>query len=159
MWGWWRWALVSQYGVAPSGWSVFLPLLIFPCSLKSRSSLLAPAHRVVPEKGPLKRLWWCGDYNSENYGRCISLVSAMRPMHATFLFKKLHTERFAIAQMTFNSLKVTGDVGIPWITYDFLLMFPSNYVSIMSRGNQPSNGTSHMQGPGVMNSHDMPQSE
>jgi len=36
----------------PAGWSVCLPLLIFLCSIKSRSSLLAPAHRVVPEKGP-----------------------------------------------------------------------------------------------------------
>jgi len=28
----------------PAGWSVCLPLLIFPCTIKSRSSLLAPAH-------------------------------------------------------------------------------------------------------------------
>jgi len=33
----------------PAGWSVCLPPLIFPCTTKSRSSLLAPAHsrRVV----------------------------------------------------------------------------------------------------------------
>ena len=49
--GWWTWALLSPDGVATSGWSVCLPLLIFPCTIKSRSSLLAPAHRVVPEKG------------------------------------------------------------------------------------------------------------
>jgi len=36
----------------PAGWSVCLPLLIFPCTIKSRSSLLAPAHQVVSEKGP-----------------------------------------------------------------------------------------------------------
>ena len=28
----------------PAGWSVCLPLLILPCTIKSRSSLLAPAH-------------------------------------------------------------------------------------------------------------------
>jgi len=28
----------------PAEWSVCLPLLIFPCTIKSRSSLLAPAH-------------------------------------------------------------------------------------------------------------------
>ena len=28
----------------PAGWSVCLPLLIFPCTMKSRGSLLAPAH-------------------------------------------------------------------------------------------------------------------
>jgi len=36
--GWWRWALVtSPDGVAPSQWLVCLPLLIFPCTMKSRS--------------------------------------------------------------------------------------------------------------------------
>jgi len=34
----------------PAGWSVCLPLLMFPCTIKSRSSTLAPAH-PVPEKG------------------------------------------------------------------------------------------------------------
>ena len=34
-----------------AGWSVCLPLLIFPCTIKSRSSLLAPAHPVGPGKG------------------------------------------------------------------------------------------------------------
>ena len=29
---------------------MFLPLLIFPCTMKSRSSLLAPAHPVGPGK-------------------------------------------------------------------------------------------------------------
>jgi len=36
----------------PAGWSLCLLLLISPCTIKSRSSLLAPAHQVVPEKGP-----------------------------------------------------------------------------------------------------------
>jgi len=35
----------------PAGWSVYLPLLVFPCTIKSRSSLLAPAHPRGPEKG------------------------------------------------------------------------------------------------------------
>jgi len=34
----------------PAGWSVYLPLLIFPCTIKSRSSLLAPAHPGGPGK-------------------------------------------------------------------------------------------------------------
>jgi len=32
----------------PAGWSVYLPLLIFPCTIKSRSSLVAPAHLGGP---------------------------------------------------------------------------------------------------------------
>ena len=43
----------------PAGWSVCLPLLISPCTIKSRSSLLAPAHPVGPGKRAVKRLW-CG---------------------------------------------------------------------------------------------------
>ena len=34
----------------PAGWSVFLPLLVFPCTIKSRSSILAPAHPGRPGK-------------------------------------------------------------------------------------------------------------
>jgi len=41
----------------PAGWSVCLPLIIFPCTVKSRSSLLAPAHPGGPGKRAVKRLW------------------------------------------------------------------------------------------------------
>jgi len=45
----------------PAGWSVCLPLLIFPCTIKSRSTFLAPAHPGGPGKRAMKRLWWwCG---------------------------------------------------------------------------------------------------
>ena len=43
----------------PAGWSVCLPLLVFPCIKKSRSSFLAPAHPGGPGKRAVKRLW-CG---------------------------------------------------------------------------------------------------
>jgi len=43
----------------PAGGSLCLPLLIFPCTIKSRSSLLAPAHPGGPGKRAIKRLW-CG---------------------------------------------------------------------------------------------------
>jgi len=43
----------------PAGWSVCLPLLIFRCTIKSRSSLLAPAHPGGPGKRAVKRMW-CG---------------------------------------------------------------------------------------------------
>jgi len=41
-----------------AGWSVCLPLLIFPCTIKSRSSLLALAHLGGSGKAAVKRLWW-----------------------------------------------------------------------------------------------------
>jgi len=44
----------------PAGWSVCLPLLIFPCTMKSRSSFLAPAHPGSSGKRAVKRWWWCG---------------------------------------------------------------------------------------------------
>jgi len=34
----------------PAGWSVCLPMLISPCTIKSRSCLLAPAHAGGPGK-------------------------------------------------------------------------------------------------------------
>jgi len=42
----------------PARWSVCLPLLIFPRTMKSRSSLLAPAHPDGLRKRAVKRLWW-----------------------------------------------------------------------------------------------------
>ena len=56
--GWWRWAVVtSPYGVAPSRMVGVSALLIFPYTIKSRSSLLAPAHPSGPGKKAVKRLW------------------------------------------------------------------------------------------------------
>ena len=43
----------------PAGWSVCLPLLIFPCTIKSRSSLLALAHPGGPGKRAVKHLCVC----------------------------------------------------------------------------------------------------
>jgi len=45
----------------PAGWSVCPPLLIFPCTIQSRSSLLSPAHPGGPGKRAIKWLWcvWC----------------------------------------------------------------------------------------------------
>jgi len=48
-----------QMECRPARWSVCLPLLIFPCTIKSRSFLLTPAHPDGPEKRVVKRLW-CG---------------------------------------------------------------------------------------------------
>jgi len=42
----------------PARWSVCLPLLIFPWTMKSRNSLLALAHPGGPGKWAVKRLWW-----------------------------------------------------------------------------------------------------
>jgi len=42
----------------PAGWSLCLPLLIFSCTIKCRSSLLAPAHTGGPGKTAVKWLWW-----------------------------------------------------------------------------------------------------
>jgi len=43
----------------PAGWSVCLPLLIFSCTRKSRTSLLALIHSGGPGKRAVKRLL-CG---------------------------------------------------------------------------------------------------
>jgi len=58
MGGWWRWALVSPDGVAPSR-MVSLSASVTRCTIKSRSSLLAPAHPGGPGKRAIKRLCVC----------------------------------------------------------------------------------------------------
>ena len=57
-----------------------LPLLIFPCTIKSRSSLLVLAHPGGPRKRAVKRLW-CGN-NNKNASPSISnsfLIGLRRP--------------------------------------------------------------------------------
>ena len=46
----------------PAGWSVCLPLLIFPCTIKYKSSLLALAHPGGPRKRAVKRMCVCVFY-------------------------------------------------------------------------------------------------
>ena len=57
--GWWRWALVSSDGVAPSQMVGVSDSVYLPCTIESRSSLLAPAHPGGPGIRAVKRLW-CG---------------------------------------------------------------------------------------------------
>ena len=58
--GWWTWALVSPDGVVP-GWMVGVSASVnFPCAIKSKRSVLAPAHPGGPGKRAIKQLWWCG---------------------------------------------------------------------------------------------------
>jgi len=54
-----QWLLVRMEW-HPAGWSMCLPLLIFPCTTKSRSSLLAPTHPGDPGKRAVKG---CGGGN------------------------------------------------------------------------------------------------
>jgi len=49
--------MLVQMEWRPARWSLCLPLLIFPCTIKSRSSLLALADPGGPGKRAVKRLW------------------------------------------------------------------------------------------------------
>jgi len=53
-----RWLVRMEW--RPARWSVCLPMLIFPYTIKSRSSILAPTHPGGPGKRAIKRLWLCG---------------------------------------------------------------------------------------------------
>jgi len=65
MGGWWSWALVCPDGVAPTRMVNKSSYIIFPCIIKSRSSLLALAHPAGPGKRAIKRLWCGGGNNAE----------------------------------------------------------------------------------------------
>ena len=58
----------------PARWSVCLPLLIFPCTIKFRSSLLAPAHPSSPGKRTVKWLWCGGCYHWFAFSALMPLV-------------------------------------------------------------------------------------
>ena len=69
----------------PAEWSVCLPLLIFPCTIKSRSSLLAPAHPGGPGKRVVKRLCvcvclWCTGVGGHSVWRCCCCWSVCRTL-------------------------------------------------------------------------------
>ena len=68
----------------PAGWWVCLRLLIFPCTIKSRSSLLAPAHPGGPGKRAVKRLWCMLLSVSKNIGTPLLILKSERAM----LFKR-----------------------------------------------------------------------
>ena len=84
----------------PAGRSVCLPLLIFSCTTKSRSSLLALAHSGGPGKRAVKRLWYYrfGDRSFMATGPqlCYDLPHELRQPDPTFpVFKhKLKTHLF-----------------------------------------------------------------
>jgi len=50
MGGWWRWTLVSPDGVAPRRMVGVSASVNLPCTIKSRSSFLVPAHPGGPGK-------------------------------------------------------------------------------------------------------------
>ena len=58
----------------PAGWLVCLPLLVFPCTIKSRSSVLAPAHPGGPEKRAIKQLWWYNTQKEKGASECFLVL-------------------------------------------------------------------------------------
>jgi len=70
----------------PSGWSVCLPLLIFPCTIKSRSSSLALAHPCGLGNRAGKRLW---SYHQKAFGALTMLFGHQEDQSAP---KKLSDE-------------------------------------------------------------------
>jgi len=100
MGGCWRghWLVWMEW--RPGGWSMCLPLLIFPCTIKSRI-----AHPGGPGKRTVKRLWcvvwwWCfvanGDWTPVGYrfmcnSSCVGNLSR-RPISAVFTLESANGE-------------------------------------------------------------------
>jgi len=59
MGGWWRWALLSADGVAPSRMVGVSASVNLPLHHRVQKCLLAPAHPGDPGQRAIKRLW-CG---------------------------------------------------------------------------------------------------
>jgi len=106
----------------PAGWSVCLPLLIFPCTIMSRGSLLAPAHPGGPRKRAVKRMWCGGGGNIVMFYVFCYLVI----MSILFLF--LPTELCAI-----HSIATILAVNWRWCCYIFVAL-PSSLAMFVWRG-------------------------
>ena len=76
-----------------------LPLLIFLCTIKSRSSLLAPAHLGGPGKKAVKR--WC-------VAVCVSCFLVKK--HAAFK-RKAAISGFPVSPDNAEALVTVGEVG------------------------------------------------
>jgi len=77
MGGWWRWALVSLDGVAPSRMVSVSAHVNLLRTIKSRSSLLVLAHPhpCGPRKRAVKWLWWwCDGAHRGVFPLCLDVV-------------------------------------------------------------------------------------
>jgi len=80
----------------PAGWSVCLPLLIFPCTIRSRSSLLALAHPGGPGKS--RKMVVCAFF-----GLNTTLIVAISFVPITVCWKFIYWhQRFSFAEVTFT---------------------------------------------------------
>jgi len=59
-----HWLVCTEWH--PAGWLVHLPLLIFPCTIKSKSSVWHRLTQVVPEKKGRKTVVVCGGHSVWN---------------------------------------------------------------------------------------------
>ena len=113
--GWWRWHGLVRTEWRPAVWSVCLPLLIFPCTIKSRSSLLAPSHPGGPGKGAVKRLWWWQE-RSQKLKADVESSDRRRPKPNSSVYTKLvrvrrKQNRFVRDGRTTMSILVSNDAN------------------------------------------------
>jgi len=85
----------------PARWSVCLPLFIFPCTIKCRSSLLAPAHPGGPGKRAGKRLWWWWWFSVQHW---LVLAYTAREQGATKVTPLWLLQTFQLSLRTFTCL-------------------------------------------------------
>ena len=102
----------------PAGWSVCLHLLIFPCTIKSRSSPLAPAHPGGPRKRAVKRLrWWLGSV----LGVPFSTMTLMAGWQEEHLVHKNLIQRGSLLEQVEKE-----DLRKSWLTQVHLEKWPLN---------------------------------
>jgi len=63
-----HWSVRMEW--CPAGWSLCLLVLIFPCSIKFRNCLLAPAHLGGPGKRAIKWLYKYDLISGREFNRC-----------------------------------------------------------------------------------------
>jgi len=105
----------------PAGWSVCLPLLIFPCTIKSRSSLLAPAHPAGPGYVCVCLLNSAVDYNLLLHHKYTNCENSLSPIWTLFSnYQKQPTDQAAQLNSTqLSSMTDSSTVDCNLIVFSF----------------------------------------
>ena len=125
----------------PAGWSVCLPLLISLCTIKSRSSLLAPAHPGGPGKRAVKRGCGGGCARSRWYA-CAELCAVISGRFSSSLYH-IVSLRYYLSQQLSSSCDVPFGCKLVW---------PKGRLSMFNVATSGKTALCAAWGLGVMNS-------
>jgi len=124
--GWGRWALVSPDKVAPSRMVSVSASVNLPCTIKTRSFLLAPADLSGPGKRAIKRLWWWCGY----------LLTSFSQWQTNHLLVRMHKPCCRPLYQQLNDSILSGPIGEMtdqiWTSYEAAKIVWTSSIAIVT---------------------------